>query len=437
MADDGSGMRSITNRWRWMKTRTRQAIPTVGIVCLLAGLAQATPSLVDLAGGSAIGDLAAQAISSDGSTIVGRGLAGSSQVAFRWTRSGGVETLEGLSALAPAGAHESAEGVSGDGRLIVGSIGTQAFVWDRAGGVTRLEPLPGSTAGAVATAISDDGRHVVGRSHTGAFGTGPPGSNPQDPPFFAPVAWLDPTTPVNIMNFLGTATGVSNDGVVVGSLTDDRPQGETSGFRVDLGRPTPQFVPGFGTAGNEALALAAAAISTDGSTIVGPTLATPRIGMAIGQIGYLWSGDTGTTNILDAAGLESILPSQFGSSGGLNVHVRDVSADGSAVVGALESLASGERVAFVWTRRGGVQDLAVLLGALGLDTSDWDLEDAIGLSGDGRTITGLGQLRAGDGTPRRTSFVAVIPEPSIALLLGLGLGLFSTHARPGLSRPRR
>lgn len=115
----------------------------------------------------------ARAVNADGSVIVGNSATNDfGHEAFRWTESGGMVGLGDL----PGGAHRSAAwGVSSDGRWIVGSgesedpfegLARQAVRWHPDG---RLEPLGflpvnSGNGNSLATAISDDGRIVVGMS---------------------------------------------------------------------------------------------------------------------------------------------------------------------------------------------------------------------------------------------------------------------------------
>ena len=64
-----------------------------------------------------------------------------------------------------------------------------------------------------------------------------------------------------------------------------------------------------------------------------------------------------------------------------------------------------------------MQELAVILTALGLDLSGWTLEVANAVSADGLTIVGWGTNPDGF----REAWIAVVPEPSTALLLACGL----------------
>jgi probable HAF family extracellular repeat protein len=63
--------------------------------------------------------------------------------------------------------------VSGDGGVVVGwdqraPTGISAWRWTSGGGMTQLGPLPGSTIGAVARAVTTDGLTVIGDGDTGA-----------------------------------------------------------------------------------------------------------------------------------------------------------------------------------------------------------------------------------------------------------------------------
>jgi uncharacterized membrane protein len=100
-----------------------------------------------------------------------------------------------------------------------------------------------------------------------------------------------------------------------------------------------------------------------------------------------------------------------------------VSADGSVIVGTVGP-DSGGRNPFVWTESDGVRLVDDVFVSHGLDLSGWTLESARDVSDDGRTIVGWGRNPSGD----LEGWIAVIPEPSTAFLMGLDLGEHGMHA---------
>lgn len=133
------------------------------------GSANPTEAFVytDFNGMVGIGSLAvggtseAYAVSSDGSVVVGEANAGTGARAFRWTSSGGMVDLgEGV-----------ANGVSGDGNIVVGDITglNEAFIWDSINGLQNIETLLVGSGFDMSswdinsvTAISTDGSTIVG-----------------------------------------------------------------------------------------------------------------------------------------------------------------------------------------------------------------------------------------------------------------------------------
>ena len=131
---------------------------------------------VAVTGMTALGDLPggetrsrANAISADGTVIVGQSTSANGREAFRWTTADGMVGLGDL----PGGTFESESlAVSADGSVVVGratvTSGYEAFIWDAAHGMRSIRDVltaAGLATGRkfyTATGISADGRFVTG-----------------------------------------------------------------------------------------------------------------------------------------------------------------------------------------------------------------------------------------------------------------------------------
>ncbi len=91
-----------------------------------------------------------------------------------------------------------------------------------------------------------------------------------------------------------------------------------------------------------------------------------------------------------------------------------ISGNGSTIVGT-SVVATGSE-AFIWDATNGMRELDVVLTALGLDLTGWTLRTPH-ISHDGLTIVGYGINPSGN----EEAWIAVIPEPGTALLVGCGL----------------
>ena len=337
---------------------------------------------------------AAWAVSADGSTVVGQG--SSSRIeAFRWTAEDG---MQGLDFLPPGNLGPSvAQAVSGDGTVVVGysysSNGIRPFRWTSETGMVSLGEFPGRSGDVTATAVSANGRVIVGTgseagleafrwtAETGIVGLGfPPGGFTSS-----------------------EARGISADGsVAVGDA-----------FGMSAGAVAFRWT---AEAGMESLADAvgtpfdadAAATSADGAVIVG-TLFGPT-----GTEAFRWTKH-------GAVGLGQL-------DGGRSSVAWAVSADGSVVVG--RGFVEGEgSVAFIWRADLGMQSLQELLVAeqgLAGALDGWTLETATGVSADGSTIVGLGVNPDG----RTEAWIAVLPEPIVPVDIDIKPGSDVNRVNP-------
>jgi len=118
------------------------------------------------------GSSEAYGVSADGAVVVGWAENAAEQWrAFRWTVDGGMQDLGTL----PGYDMSYADGVSADGSVVVGGSGRRAFRWTASGGMEDLNTTYASllTNGSYlrwATAISPDGRYIVGQGYNAATG---------------------------------------------------------------------------------------------------------------------------------------------------------------------------------------------------------------------------------------------------------------------------
>ena len=130
-----------------------------------------------------------------------------------------------------------------------------------------------------------------------------------------------------------------------------------------------------------------------------------------GYEGFSWNETDGMVGLGDLA------------SRGFESDARDVSADGSVIVGYGSSAAGQE--AMFWTASLGMQSLRDYLLLNGVaSAADWQLTDAYGISADGLTIAGVGINPDG----QTEAWIATIPEPSTALLILIGASCYGCVA---------
>lgn len=331
------------------------------------------------------------AVSDDGRVVVGRSevdepgpLPLGQSDAFRW-EGGAMIPLSGIATIPQTAAH----GVSLDGSAIVGrgadgSGGVTAIRWD-SGAASPLEALEDPPMD-LATAVSADGSVVVGYSAEG----------------FSPrwaVRWG--AGGVFALNTGGTnfvpseAWGVSADGSVVAGWTSTpdgvrafRWEGSMTIFSLDAEFSQAQ----------------AFDISSDGSVVVGR-----RDHSAGGSEAFRWENGT-TIGLGELDGLGSL------------TEALGISANGSIV-------GSSCATAFVWDPVNQMRSVENVLIALGIDLAGWALVSATDISADGNTVVGWGLNPSGD----TEAWIAVIPEPSTALLLASGLAALAVR-RLAMSR---
>ncbi|RMH41233.1 MAG: hypothetical protein D6689_11620 [Deltaproteobacteria bacterium] len=299
----------------------------------------------------------ALAVADGGNAVVGLSGTPASGRAFRWTRTDGMTDLGVL----PTGTRSQANGVSGDGTIVVGTaditIGTSSFtrpfVWTADTGMVDLMGTPAqcSTEGE-ALAISHDGTTIVGWREV--MGT----SDCERHAF----RWRD-----GAFEDLGTLGGdftyayaVSADGsVVVGSSFD--PMGVEHAVKWTTGS-APQDL---GAAG--LMAARAVGVSADGSVIVGT--GSPSEGAGQGTL-LRWTTSGG---------------SQIDNTGRAWSEASGVSGDGNTIVGwsAREGEFFGRAIR--WTQASGI----VELNSLFLVAPDF-LYQAKAITADGRYIVGEG-----------------------------------------------
>jgi len=357
-----------------------------------------------------------------------------------------------------------AEDISADGRVVVGysevirfgepqsGLDQRAWRWTFESGLTTLDPLPEATV-TRADAASGNGSIIVGTSQK-------PGVSGQIDLSLSAFRWTSETGTVGL--FRGNAYGVSADGSTVVGIGD--PTGSSRGqavmWTLEAGLRGLGFFPG----GRET---AARDVSSDGSVVVGYgdhggtgnneeafwwTESAGLVGLGVLPGSYrsyglgvshdgtvavgvsiFVEGPGETTEAFRSTGDEGMIGLGDLPGGSFRSQAHAASSDGSVIVGYGSSLTGGGNLgaeAFIWTEDGGMQSLQqVLVQDLGLDLSGWKLVSAAGVSADGRTIVGYG-LHGN----RQEAWIAIIPEPSTALLLSSGLAVLVLRRRAARGR---
>lgn len=328
-------------------------------------------------------------------------------------------SFTGLGGL-PGGSEGSrANGVSADGRVVVGTANgspgtTLAFTWTAAAGMVALPILDGAPGIYRGQAISGDGQVAVGVAMAGSAYRA---SNWQsgDEPAYLPGA-----------TNLSTATSVSYDGsVVAGRQGGNQAAIWTVNGIMELGN-----LPG-------ATSSFAHAVSADGQVVVGRSAGLATSGafrwtdaggmQPIGSpsdtyrltVAYSVSADgqtlggggdglggAGAAIWTEGDGVTMLGPRPAGTYGGW---VSEMSADAGVLgINALQS-GTGRAIAVLWTPGRGQELLSdVLTQRCGLDLTGWHLSEVGGISADGRTIVGTG---VHEGVTE--AFVAVLCEPVV------------------------
>ncbi len=162
------------------------------------------------------------------------------------------------------------------------------------------------------------------------------------------------------------ANAVSADGLVV--VGKGASASGTEAFRWTLGGG----MVGLGDLPGGSFLSEAYGVSADGSVVVG------NGSTSVGTRAFRWTSGGGMVGL------------GFTPGGGFGTAAYAVSADGSVVVG--EGFDPGIS-AVIWDDTNGLRNLQdVLVNDLGLDLTGWLLTGAIGVSADGRTIVGTGNI---------------------------------------------
>ncbi|CAK9078657.1 PEP-CTERM sorting domain-containing protein [Durusdinium trenchii] len=376
--------RTTCNRKR-LTMKTSATITTTAALLLLSNITDAAP--VSFTG---LGDLPGQfffssayGVSADGTVVVGASYSGSGREAFRWTSGSGIVGLGDL----PGGGFSSiGYGVSADGSVVVGdglsTSGQEAYRWTAGSGLVGLGDLPGGNFESQARGVSADGSVVVGK---GSSASG-----------YEAFRWTSSGGMVGLGDlpggsFSSSAHSVSGDGsVIVGEGNS------ASGFEAFRWTSSGGMV-GLGDLPGGGFSSSAQSVSADGAVVVGWG------DSASGQEAFRWTSGSGMVGL-------GYLP------GGFSSQAYGVSGDGSIVVG--RSFTSQGREAFLWDDDNGMRNLKDILTLdYGLDLTGWTLDEARGITADGRAIVGTGTNPNG----RSEAWVAVVPEPSSFVLAGFGV----------------
>jgi len=357
----------------------------------------------------------ANAVSADGTTVVGYSSAARGDEAFVWTPETGMFGLGDL----PGGESDStATAVSADGSVVVGgattATGKEAFRWTVQTGMVGIGYLPGGSLQSVALGVSADGSVVVGWSRVA---TGPEAFRWTAQEGMRGVGFLA-DSPAR-----SEAHAVSGDGtVIVGTAQSSR---GVEAFRWTAA----DGMVGLGDLEGGEFRSEVWGISPDGTEIVGYG------STAIGILGFRWTVG------------EHMLP--IGDPRA-DICVADGVSREGVIVGfrALPGRSGGPlpQQAFVWDAGHGLRALRhVLIEEYGLDLVGWELQAATGISADGMTIVGWGTNPQGKTEGWLVSLPHSTVEPSswlarnsgVAVVVAVGLVAVIVLVVMGVLRRKR
>lgn len=342
--------------------RTATAALAVTALAAPATLAQSLTGVGDLPGG--IVNSVADGVSGDGNVVVGNSSAGSGTRAFRWRKGASIAFLPIPPDFAAFG---SAVDANFDGSVIVGSntltTGREAARWQN-NILQGLGAFPDATPFTIAEAVSADGNTVVG---FGRVDTG----NSIAFRWTAATQQLEPlgALPVDAdFRRLSVAQGVNEDGSVIAgySNTDliDGTDAQVGFIRTDA---TGLLPIGVFPAGEPVTQIND--LSADGLTAVGTVNDNP-------DRAFSWSNARGLIELPDVPG------------GAQQAEALAVNRNGSVIVGIGND--AGGIVATVWINGGPAQSLETILTNQSVNLNGWQLWEARGVSDDGVTIVGRG-----------------------------------------------
>ncbi len=358
----------------------RAALYAACLAPLAVGADEFTP-LGDLAGGGFASFAAG--VSDDGTVVVGRSIGASGYEAFRWTQ---VDGMVGIGDLAGGMFESLAYGVSGDGAVVVGrgrnaSSQFEAFRWTQTGGIVGLGDLPGGQFESTAFAASGDGSVVVGYGNNASFSS-------------EAFRWTQAGGMVGLGDLAGGGTssyaaGVNDDGSVVVGM------GSSAGGYEAFRWTQAGGMVGLGELAGGTFFSQAHGVSGNGLVVVGYS------NSANGNEAFRWTQADGMVGLGDLAG------------GGFESAAYGVNSDGSVVVGrGLNAAHSFE--AFRWTQAGGMQSVTDWLAAAGVTVAPgYLLANAKDVSADGSTV--VGESYGPSGSEAYLARVSAVGSGSVSL----------------------
>lgn len=320
-------------------------------------------------------------------------------------------------------------GVSADGSVVTGVVGSHAYRWTADTGMVSLGDLGGGTLYSEGFGISADGSTITGLSGIDTLG------NTQA------FRWTSDTGMVALPNIGSTRTdrglAISADGLAIAGITE-----EVTPFRWTSSGGSSSLP---SNAGPNVLLRTADAISADGSVIAGHGLNLTTFDICA----YYWQEGVGAVQIIDFAGGDGYtdvrgmsddglvvvgqsLPGSSGtafrwtSAGGMEdlgsmpaggkAWGMDANYDGSVIVG-VGFIPGGDTETFIWDQTHGIRLLRTVLAQdFGVDVGDWTLDYVYDISPNGRFIVGSGTNPSG----HKQAWLVQLPEPSALVLLLLG-----------------